>query len=339
MWINGVYYDLSAAPAWGVDWSVSVGGKDRTGVMQPFLIDISVTEKAGKSADTCSLTFDDTDGAIDLDMEGADISVALSGLTVFEGVVETARSTGSRGGGRLVPVTAKSFDTRGPAKQPLAFHRDETTLGGFLGDAAKKAGFSLSVDPAFASIARDYFAADYESFLDLGERFARELDGTFKLRGKKAVLVKRGATVLPPVYGIVGPGGNVISWDLAPFTGRPQFQKAQARWFDRKKAAYKTETVDLDLGGDAGNVIRLPMGDQAQAKGRAEARKGKAKRDKGGGSVVTDLMVEAQAEAIFVLTGARPGVDGPWRIDGVTHNANRNGGSITTLELKEPGAA
>lgn len=338
MWINGIFYDMSAAPVWGADIQVLVGGKDRTGVMLPYLIDVSVTDKAGKSSDSCSLTFDDTDDVISLDMEGAEIEVVMNKTSVFEGVVETARSTGSRGGGRLVPVTAKSFDTRGPAKQPLAFHRDETTLGGFLSDAAKKAGFTMEVDPAFAPIARDYFSAEYESFLDLGEKFARELDGTFKLRGKKAVLVKRGATSLATAYGVVGPGGNVISWDIAPFTGRPQFQKAEARWFDRKKAEFKTETVDLDVGGDASNIIRLPMGDEDQAKARAGARKGEAKRGKGGGTIVTDLMVEAQAEAIFMLSGAKRDADGPWRIDGVTHHANRSGGAITTHDVKEPGA-
>ncbi len=116
-YINGLLYDLSAPPAWSVDWEVEIGGKNRTGMLRPYLIDISVTDKAGTTSDSCSLTLDDTGGQVALDMEGLDITVVLKGHEVFQGTIETARSTGSRGGGRLIPITAKGFDTRGKAKQ------------------------------------------------------------------------------------------------------------------------------------------------------------------------------------------------------------------------------
>lgn len=342
MWINGINYDLSQPPRWSVDWRVSVGGDDFTEAMRPYLIDISVTDKDGTASDSCSLTFDDTDGAIDLDMEGKSIEVLLNGVSVFLGTVETARSQGSRGGGRIVPVTAKGFDTRGKAKQAQAFHMDDATLGDFLGEAGRQAGLTVEVDPSLASIVRDYWSADYESVLDLGEKIAREVNGTFKIRGTKAVLVPRGGVALPTVQGIVGPGGNVISWDIAPFTGRPAFTKAKARWFDRKAATFREEEIEIDLGRDlpeAENIVRLPSGDGDQAKLRTEGRKSQAERDAGGGTVELDLTPEAQAEAPFTLTGARRGVDGTWRIASVTHKANRSGGATTGLEIKEPGAS
>lgn len=77
-----------------------------------------------------------TDGAVDLDMEEKPIEVLLKGFSVFSGTVETARSQGSRGGGRLVPVTAKGFNTCGPAKEAQAFHLDDATLADFLNEAA-----------------------------------------------------------------------------------------------------------------------------------------------------------------------------------------------------------
>ena len=141
-WINGVLHDLSQQAAWSVDWEVDIGGKNRTGMLRPYLIDISVTDKAGTTSDSCSLTLDDTDGKIALDMEGLDITVLLQGQEVFQGTIETARSTGSRGGGRLIPITAKGFDTRGKAKQIQSFHKDDATLGEFMEEAAKRAGFS-----------------------------------------------------------------------------------------------------------------------------------------------------------------------------------------------------
>jgi uncharacterized protein len=340
-WINGVFYDLTSQANWSVKWQVLIEGKDLSSKMQPYLISISVTDKAGTASDSCQLTFDDTDDVINLDMEGKAIAVSLNGYPAFNGTVETARSQGSCGGGRIVLVTAKGFDTRGKAKQAQAFHMDDANLGKFLGAVAKDAGFDLVMDADLAGITRDYWSADYESFLDLGEKLAREVGGTFKIRGKQAVLVKRGENDLPTVNGVVGQGGNVISWDMAPFTGRSSYTKAEARWFDRKDAKFKTETIDIDLGKDApdaSNIVRMPMGDETQAKHRAGGRKSEAKRDAGVGTVTLDLAPDAQAEALFVLSGAKRDVDGNWRIDGVTHRADRAGGSITMLELKEPGA-
>ena len=340
-WINGVLHDLSQQATWSIDWEVDIGGKDRTGVLRPYLIDISVTDKAGTTSDSCSLTLDDTGGQIALDMEGLDITVVLKGREVFQGTIETARSTGSRGGGRLIPITAKGFDTRGKAKQIQSFHKDDATLGEFMEEAAKRAGFSIRLDPSLASIRAPYWSAQHESFLDIGERLAREINGTFKLRGREAVLVERGSTSLASVQGIVGPGGNVINWDLAPFTGRGAWRKSKARYFDRATAKFVEEEIEIESDDDApdsNNIIRLPLADKDQAKRRTKGRKGEAKRDKGGGNVTLDLAPEAQAEGIFILSGAKPDIDGPWRIDSVGHRANRSGGSTTQLDLKEPGA-
>jgi len=341
IWINNVFYDLSQSPTWSVDWAVVIDGTDRTSSMRPYLVDISVIDKEGTASDSCNLTFDDTDGEIELDMEGAGIAVSLNGVEVFVGTVETARSTGSRGGGRLVPVTAKGFDTRGKAKELQAFHLDDATLEQFLSEAARNAGYEINVEGSLAGIRRDYWSADHESFLDLGERMKRELNATFKLRGKQAVLVPRGEALLPTVRGVVGAGGNVISWDLAPFTGRPAYTRAQARFFDRKQAKWLTEEVEIDLGRDvpeAINFTRMSVADADQAKLRAGGRRGEAKREAGGGTVMLDLTAEAQAEAPFQLSGARADIDGGWKIVGVTHKANRAGGGTTQLELKEPGA-
>lgn len=46
--------------------------------------------------------------------------------------------------------------------------------------------------------------------------------------------------------------------------------------------------------------------------------------------------MEAQAEAPFVFSGARAGVDGTYRISSRTHRADRGGGSITELQIKQP---
>lgn len=324
---------------WSVDWKVTVDGQDMSAKMKPFLISIDVTDKEGTAGDTCSLTLDDTGGQVRLPKEGASVSVALQGATVFLGIVDTVRSTGSRGGGSLLIVGAKGFDSRGKVKEGQSFHKDDATLEDFLSQAAQAAGYSIIIDPELAQIQRDYWASEGESFLALGQRIAREVGGTFKLRGTQAILMKRGSSPLAPVVAFTGPGGNLISWDIAPFTGRRSFTKAKVQYFDRDKAKFEQEEIEFETDRDlpdATNVIRSTAGDKKQAKDIAEARKREAKREGGEGTVVLDLTPSAQAEAMLSLSGTRSGVDGSYRIVTVSHKADRTGGATTSLELRQP---
>lgn len=329
---------------WSVEWRVIVDGRDVTGDMRPYLIDIEITDKDGAASDACSLTFDDTEGQALLPRDGSKVRVLLQGMLKFAGTVDGVRSSGARGGGRTLKVSAKGFDSRGKAKEPQGFHMDDAELGDFFNQAARNAGLAgVVVSDKLAGVARDYWSADSESFLQLGQRLAREYHATFKIRqgngGDVAVLAARDENPLPAVRGVVGTGGNVISWDIAPFTGRGAFTRGKVKYFDRETASFKVEEVEFDLDRDlpdAANVARVTVADQAQAKSIGAARKSESKREGGEGSVELDLTVEAQAEAPFVLSGARPGVDGTYRIVSVRHKASRSGGSTTSLDLKQP---
>lgn len=330
--------------AWKVDWRVVVDGVDATSNMRPFLIDIEITDKDGTASDTCSLTFDDKDGQVLLPKDGAKVQVILQGAPKFSGTVDSVKSSGSRGGGRLLKISAKGFDSRGKVKEPQGFHKDDASLKDFLSQAGKQAGLSgVIVGEKIASTIRDYWSANGESFLQLGQRLAREFNATFKMQagagGDVAVLMPRDQTTLGAVRGIVGEDGNVISWDIAPFTGRKVFTKGKVNYFDRKEAAFKSEEVEFELDRDlpnATNVVRGTAADKDQAKAMSEARKSEAQREGGEGSVEMDLTIEAQAEAPFVLSGARPGIDGTYRIVSVKHKASRSGGSTTSIEIKQP---
>ncbi len=326
---------------WNVSWQVFVAGIDRTAGMRNYLVDLSVVDREGQESDSCSLKFDDTGGQLRLPRNGESLALSVNGVSVFAGVVSAVRSTGNRGGGRFLHVSGKGFDDRGKIKEPQRFHMDDASLEDFLGRAAKNAGLSsVTVDPDLASITRDYWAADTESFLHLGQRLARELHATFKIRQDRAVLVPRGKDMgLPPVVGTVGEGGNVIGWSIAPRAGRRDFTDIEVRYFDEETGTTKTETETLSNDRDipaAVNRVRTPARDKEQAREVIKARKREADDDAGAGSVELDITPSAQVEAAFLLTGARAGVDGTWRIASRTHKASRNGGSRTSLELKQP---
>ena len=59
-------------------------------------------------------------------------------------------------------------------------------------------------------------------------------------------------------------------------------------------------------------------------------------RDAGEGTVVIEGNTAAVPEGLCTVSGTRPGVDGSYRIEAVTHTLTRAGGFVTTLELKQP---
>jgi phage protein D len=328
---------------WKVDWSVFVDGTDATSAMRPFLTDISVSDKAGTASDTCSLNFDDSEAQARMPTDGAKVQVFLQRVPIFEGTVDRVRSSGSRGGGRTLSVSAKGFDAKGKVKEAQRWHLDDASLSDAMQKAAKLAGLSgVIVDPTLATIQRSYWSPDGETFLAWGERLARELGATFKVRGDQAVLAKRGTgasaagSIMPLVMARVP--GNVISWDIAPVSNRARYSKATVRFFDREKATFREQEVTVDgaEGVAAGQMIRSTAADADQAGQIAEGRKVEAEREGGDGTIQLDLAEEAQAEGSVLLTGARPGIDGTYRITGVTHRADRNGGATTSLEVKQP---
>ncbi|QVQ35470.1 late control protein (plasmid) [Pseudochrobactrum algeriensis] len=326
---------------------VMVDGQDISSALLPRLINLSITDKAGVSSDTIRIELDDGVGAILLPSEGAILSVSLGSndtgaAVVFRGVVDEVRSSGSRSAGRVLSISGKGFDAQGKAKQQQQKHWDGTNLGDVFSEAAKLGGIeNVRVDEELKSIIRPYWAMQGESFIHFGERVAREIGATFKISNDVAILAKRnggrsaGGQQLAVVQAVYGE--NLISWDIAPVTGRPRYSKARTRWYDKKTGTWKTEEVEIeDEKANAEFTSRYPAGDADEAKRNSESRKADSERGKGEGSITIDGNSEAQPEGTVVLTGARPGIDGTYRTETVQHDFSRNTGWITRIDLKQP---
>ncbi len=57
--------------SWKTQWTVLIDGQDVSSKMANYLEQITVTDKAGASSDSCSLTLDDAGGQIKLPQPGA----------------------------------------------------------------------------------------------------------------------------------------------------------------------------------------------------------------------------------------------------------------------------
>lgn len=326
---------------------VRVGGQDVSSALLPRLQSLTVTDKAGSSSDTVSVVLNDEGGVILLPRDGVPIEIDLGDAaggvtTVFRGVVDEVRSSGSRSSGLTLSISGKGFDTKGRAKEPRAKHWDDKPLSDVLSDAAQAAGIgSVKVDPSLGSINRPYWAMQGESFIHFAERIAREVGGTFKVSDGTAIFAKRNGGQapsggsLPAVRAVYG--DNLLSWDIAPVLGRPRYRKARTRWYDPKTAEWKVEEVEIaDEGAQAEFTSRYPGADAGEAGKSSGSRKTDSERGKGGGSISIDGNGNAQPEGTVTLVGARPGIDGVYRIDSVTHEYSRGSGWTTRLDVKQP---
>lgn len=326
---------------------VRINGQDVSSSVLPILTSLTITNKAGTVSDATSLEFDDADGVILLPEDGVPIEIQLGDdrrgvATVFRGVVDEVRSSGSRNSGRTLSISGKGVDTKGKAKQPQSRHWDNKSLGDVFRDAAQAAGIgSVRIDPSLAGLVRPYWAMQGESFLHWAERIAREVGGTFKISDDVAVLALRnggqapGGGALPSIRAVYG--DNLLAWDIAPILGRPRYRKMRVRHYDPKTAEWKVEDVEVeDEKAQAEFTGRYSAADQGEARRTAESRKTDSERGKGGGSITIDGDADAEPEGTVVLVGARPGIDGTYRIDSVNHDFSRGPGWTTRIDVKQP---
>lgn len=330
-------------------YSVTIDGQDVTAGLTPFLLSLRVSDKAGTVSDTADLSLDDTDGQIILPRVGAVVEITLGwadegAARVFKGTVDDVRSRGSAGGGREVSVSAKGVDTtgKGKAKQQQKKNFDNKKLKEVLEEAGKDADIvDVKVHPDYVEVTFDYEAIDDESYIQFGQRIARQIGATFKIQGDQAVVVPKNkgenanGEPLPTVTAEWG--WNLHQWDIAPILGRSRYKKTRGRFYDREEAKWKEVEVDVEVeDAEVELTTRMPESSEDHAKRRADNEAKDSDRDGGEGSVTIEGNIEAQPEGKCQVVGARPGIDGLYLIETVDHEYSPGSGFITKLSLKQP---
>ena len=321
-------------------FSVIVEGTNISSALAPVLHSLSVSDSAGTHGATASLEIDDTDARIVLPKAGASVSVLLGwqggGIReVFAGTMDEIWSEGTRDGGRRLLLSAKGFDATGKAKEGQQRHWDDATVEDILTEAGEAGGIDeFEIDPDLAEIEIPYFEMHDESFLHMGGRLAREIGGNFRVRGDTAIMSKRGGDYSPLV--MAAWGRNLHAWNIAPTLGRARYGAARSRWYDPAAAEWKETEADTELDAEATYSDRMTRADEGDAERQSQADGATSERDAGAGSVTIEGDTGAVPDGLCAIAGARPGVDGVYRIESVTHHYSRGGGWITSLELKEP---
>ncbi|MEO5807890.1 hypothetical protein [Devosia sp.] len=329
-------------------FKVVVAGQDVTSRWQPTLLSVSVSRHARQEADEAQMTLADPDGSTLMPATGAVVVIELghtgNGMgQVFEGFVDTVRSQGEKSSGHTLTIAASSVDNKSKVKAPGLRTAHDKTFGDVAQDWGQKAGLSVTVAGDVGDLHRPFWIMQHESFMSWGQRMARELGASFKIIGNRGFFAPLNAGIsatgqqLSPVYGAYG--SNLLKWDISPVRGRPQFSAVRGRHYDINSAKWR-EVEQLVEGANIDVDFRSLLGsaNQANAEQRSNAASRHVQRDRGDGSATIIGDYAAEPEAQFILSGARPGIDGSYAIDSVTHSLGKGSGFTTALDLSLPAA-
>jgi phage protein D len=327
---------------------VFVGGNDVTNRFYPTLVSASVMRSARDEADSADLVLADPDGQTFMPETGDDVIIHMGteedGVgQVFEGFIDTVRGTGGKSSGRTISIVASSVDFKSPAKAAGLRSASDKTFEEVAGDWGQKAGLTVTVAGDLASEFRSYWIMQHESFMGWGQRMAHELGASFKVIGKRAFFaplnegISATGKTLTPVYATWG--DNLLDWDISPVRGRPQFGRTIERHYDLGAASWK-EVYNAVAGAAVDLDFRAPVSsaNRENAEQRSKAASKGVERSTGDGSVTILGDYAAEPEAQLILQGTRPGLDGSYTIEGLTHTMSKGDGFTTSLELVRPTA-
>ncbi|MCZ4273227.1 phage late control D family protein [Maritalea porphyrae] len=327
-------------------FEVTVGGVNVTSGFRATTKSITVNRAARKVSDTADITLADPDGSTFMPPTGAPIQIMMGLSTLdmglaFDGFVDTVRSTGSKSGGREISIKGNSVDNKSKVKAPGMRSEDKNNFEAVAKKWGGLADLDIRVAGDLAGVERDFWLMQNESFMQWGHRIAGELGGAFKIIGKSGYFAPLNegisATGKPLTAISAAWGVNLLSWDVAPIIGRPQYGKIVSRHYDLNLAKYVTVEVAVDgaeVDVDFGSMFSDAT--EAHSKQTAKAKAKESEREKGEGSVSVVGDYAAEPEAPLVLSGARPGVDGTYTIDSLVQKADKKSGFVTDLKIKRP---
>jgi hypothetical protein len=279
---------------------------------------------------------------------------------VFSGSVSSVESGfGRRGGGRRVWIEGTSSNVMSKAKEVQHVNEgagtpddsdeksgEEIPLQKYMNKIFKESGLSVKLSPEMAKITRKAWEG-HQSPLDWAKKFAKDNGATFKVSNGIATMIKKGEGVnadgdpVPTIMAIWGI--NLIGWRIKPYTGRPQYGGAQARFFDLNGAEWKKAVSEIGGSTPFGGADAI-LRQAASAVGKAEADQSNeggsvdSTSRRGTGWVLVNGEPEIKAGFYVYIDKARPGVDGKYLITEVEHNYQRGVGYTTRMNVQYPEA-
>jgi hypothetical protein len=330
-----------------------VDERNVTAKFDPYLISVRVMD--GKTTPMCEIELDDRDARLDIPHQRSKIWVFLgwvneSTTKIFEGWVTQVecgfgRKQGGRrmwvyaAGGKFVTstITTPMSNSMGNGADPGKEVGPPRPLGNWLQEVARSNNMTAKVHPQLAKITRDYWQQSGESLIHIGERLARQFGATFRIVGNSVEFSMPGDDVDGKHRGTIDGiwGKNLIAYRVHPWVARSTWGGASQHYYSTLMGTWKKLAAKFGLNmpwSEAMNKFAPP----APAPNSQEADQQNSGVRQGMFTGQGRIVINGEPAAVFqghiMVRGARPGVDGLWRITMAEHRYSRQG-YVTWLDV------
>lgn len=312
------------------------------------LIKATIRDEEGQKSDRLTFELDDAGNAVPIPKKGTRLSVRIgtadAGLVdrgTFE--VHSTEIKGSCADGEIVVVQANGTPVAGSSKlkeMGSESFPEGTTLKAVLDKVARRAGFSVRLDPALAAISyADGVFRHGQSALDFIGRLAEQAGGIIKIQGGVIHVAKRGTgknaagTAMTPV---LIRRADVKEWSFTP-EDRPTYGSVSAPFIDQASGKKRTRALKTGQDGPV-YAFKQVFKSEAEARKAAESKAGDLSRKTGNFTVTLAGVLEGGAGAQLMADGFRPEINGEWRVKARedVFTSGPGGGWLTTFECTAP---
>jgi hypothetical protein len=328
---------------------IMVAGKDVTSKLNPYLMSVMVRDSSALEVD---IELDDRDARLDIPPFNSTLQVSMGWTSesmwrVFTGnVVDVEHRFGRKQGGRRMHVHGLGADPSTAVKNPQQGHVGDGAGPGqsqgkqvMFSDAAKQfagnIGLTASVGATYLSLGRDYWSINNESVMQWFSRHADELGAKWRIEGTNVVFNHVNDFDKPLITARWG--DNLLTWVIRPYVARSSWSGGIQRYFEDRTGKWLDVVKKFGLSipwSGAKSTFALPVpAPNAQIAGQQNIGSAdKAYWGSGDGRLIINGEPKAAWNGQVRVIGARPGVDGLYRIFSANHSWSRQG-FVTTLEV------
>lgn len=330
-------------------YSLNVDGRDITPIVQPRLIDMTLTEERGTNADQLDLEIDDSDGAVPLPARGKIISVAIGWAGEYlidkgRFVIDDVEHSGAPD---RITIRARSADLRASLTRKTEQSWHGRTMGEIVTEIAARNNLLPVIAPDFAAVAMPHIDQTDESDINFIDRLARQFDAVATVKWGRLLFMPAGAgrtlSGHPLDFALI----ERQSGDSHRFTvaDREAYTGVRASYYDTDGATKHdveytgtddTRPEDVPVQPSAENMksLRHVYSDRSAALRAARSEWHRIQREMAQFSITLahgrpDIAPETPA----ICTGFKKGIDGAWLIYRCRHSLN-NQGLTSTLDLE-----
>ncbi|WP_068634890.1 phage late control D family protein [Thauera butanivorans] len=177
------------------DYLVTLDGRDITPLMQPRLIELTITDNPGFEADQLDIVLDDSDGALAMPARGVVVNVAIGwrGDALIDKGTYNVDEVEHSGAPDRLTIRARSADLRGRFhdKRNQSWHG--TMLGAVISSIAARNNLVPVIAQALADRAIAHLDQTDESDANMLTRLARMHDSIATVKDRRLLLMPNGA--------------------------------------------------------------------------------------------------------------------------------------------------